>query len=156
MALAEATLADALESLTPTTNPLSALLILAAAYGGYMEESASNGVAMADSTAASTAMAGAMAFPVPSTPAQAGTALAAGVSAFWATMVGAPAAAYPGATVVTPPPGLAALAATLAATLAANVGNGLVDCAAALAAAIHAASAGGAATFPGPVVSPIA
>lgn len=77
----------------------------------------------------------------------------AGVSAFWATLA-APASAYfTGATAITPPPGLAGLAATLTSVFAANTA-GAVDKTTALnnvATAIHAANAGGIATFPTPV-----
>lgn len=155
MARLEATLASEIEALTPTTNAAGAVQTLADAYGVYMADAEANGVPIENVATGVAAMASAMSFPVPSTPAEAGTQLANGVSAFWAAMVAAPATFFPGATAITTPPALADLAPNLATVFAANVGRSLEGCAAALADAMDTASTGGTATFPGPVVAAI-
>lgn len=76
-----------------------------------------------------------------------------GVQAFWATMVASPPMYFSGATAITPPAGLVGLSATLTTVFASNT-SGMLPKATALsniATAIHAANAGGIATFPTPV-----
>lgn len=155
MARAEATLATELEALGPTSNAAAAVQTIGDSYGVYMGGATSNGVPLTGAAGGVSAMAAALAFPVPSTFGEAGAALAAGVSAFWDAMVAAPSTFFAGASVITPPAGLAALPGSLAAVLAANIGQSLESCAAAIAAAIHDASTGGTATFPGPTVAPV-
>ncbi len=152
MALSESTLADELENLTPTTDADAAVQTLADAYGDYMSDAVSNGIPILTVTAAVEAMADAMEFPLPGTASAAATAIAAGVSAFWAAMVSAPATYFTAATVITPPAGLSGLAAALQSVLVSNVGLSLADSAATMADPMHSASAAGTATFPGPVV----
>lgn len=156
MALLQVTLADELEALAPTTSAPAAVQTLADAYGAYMAGAVANGIPIVTTSAAVSAMAGAMTFPTSGTPAGAAAVLVGGVQAFWAAMVAAPATYFAGATVITPPAGLTGLAAALSAVFAANVGLSLEDSADAMAGAIHTASLGGTATFPGPLVTAIA
>ena len=156
MALTESTLASELEALVPTTDAAAAVQTLADAYAAYMDGASSDGVPIQNTATAATAMAGAMSFPTAGTASGAGTALSAGVQAFWAAMVAAPATYFPAATVITPPAALAALAAALTTVFGDNVGSTLEDSAAAMAGVIHTASLGGTATFPGPRVTAIA
>lgn len=93
-----------------------------------------------------------MSTTVSGTP-QAAIKIAAGLASFWSAMGGAATSFFSGATAITPPAGLAGLAATLQSTFDANKAGGLTKTAAlnAIATAIHAANAGGIATFPTPV-----
>lgn len=84
---------------------------------------------------------------------QAALKIAAGLSAFWAAMAGGATSFFSGATAITPPAGLATLATTLQTTFDNNKSSNATKTAAlqAIANDIHAANAGGIATFPTPV-----
>jgi hypothetical protein len=79
-------------------------------------------------------------------------AIQAGVLAFWTSLAGVAASAFPASTTVTPPAGVSALSGTLTAVFAANMAGSksAADSYDAIATAIHAASAGGQAVFPPP------
>lgn len=154
MALSESTLATEFEVLTPTADAAEAAQRLADAYGNYMSAATANGGAILTVTAAVSAMAGAMTFSSSGSAASAAAAISAGVSAFWGVLVAAPATHFAGATVITPPAGLAGLTAALTSMLSGG-DRTLEEGAAALASDVHAATAGGSATFPGPLVAPI-
>ncbi len=156
MALVEATLSTELQAVVPTLG--SGATALAQAYANYMAGATALTPILAPALpAAVTAMAGAMTFSAGASAAAGAAVLAAGVAAFWAAM-NAPAASYfASATLVTPPPALAGLAAALAPIMTANAASGvtLEDASDALAAALHTASLGGTATTPVAIVTPI-
>lgn len=79
-------------------------------------------------------------------------AIQAGVAAFWTSLAGVAATAFPASTTATPPAGVTALAAALTAVFLANTSGSLSaeDSYDAIAAAIHTASTGGIAVFPTP------
>lgn len=81
-------------------------------------------------------------------------ALVAGLTAFWAALASAPAAVFPAATLIVPPPTIGAAQAALDAVFAANVAAELsqADALNAVATAIYSnAFVGGTATFPLPI-----
>jgi hypothetical protein len=126
------------------------------AYRSYFAAAASNGVTAqaAGLVAAQSAMAAAMTGLKTSGAA----AVQAGIVAFWGALV--PTAVFPPSTIITPPAGLAGIAAQLALIFAANVAASADrdTSIGAIADALHTASSGGTATFPGspPIVAPIA
>lgn len=150
MALLEATLASELENLAPTDNASAAVQAMADAYGVYFADAVCNGIAIMSVTAPTAAMASAMAFPVPGSPAGAGAVYQSGVVAFWAVIVAAPATYFTAAIGITPPPTLETLGAAMASTFTGNVGLSLADSAAAMACDLHAATIGGLGVFGGP------
>jgi len=79
-------------------------------------------------------------------------AIQAGLVAWWGAMAAAPSAYFTGATVITPPTGIASIATGLATVFAANTtaALSLEDSADAIAGVMHTANALGTATFPGP------
>jgi hypothetical protein len=79
-----------------------------------------------------------------------------GITSFWTTIVGTPAAIFAASVLITPPPTLAAIAAALVPVFAANVALAKTPALNAIAAVLHASGGiGGTATFPGPVVAVI-
>lgn len=155
MPLLESTLASALEALVPTTDAAAAVQTLADAYRVYMAAATSNGLPLLGTGVAASEMAQAMTFPADGTAASAAGVLADGVQTFWSQVARVPSSSFAGATLITPPTGLAGLAVALTTVFETSVGSSLEESAAALAAALHTASAGGTATFPGPVVTAI-
>ncbi len=158
MALLESKLATELEVLTPTTDAAQAVLDLADAYGNYFADAESNSITILTVSAAVTAMSGAMSFPLPGSAAAGAASISAGVAAFWAVLVAAPAAHFTGATLIVIPTGLAGLTAALTSAIPTTVGLTTAQGAAIMAADMHAASIGpvaGNATFPGPAVHDI-
>ena len=156
MALSDTYLSTLLESLTTDTTALEAAEKLAEAYASYMIGAAAGAFPLLATVAPKAAMSGAMVFPTVGTAASAGASIQAGVVAFWAAMVAAPATYFAAATVIAPPAGLTTLGTALSAVFTSNIGSSLELSADAMAAAIHAASAGGTATFPPSTVTPIA
>ena len=145
MTLSSSTLADALESLTPTALESQVITRLVAAFSDYFGEATVSGAPVTGSLsgpefAMATALIGVTAFN------QGATKLAAGVTAYWGAVVPASTWVVPGSVLgaLTPPPGLPGLAATLAATFASNTSTGvtLEQAAANVAANIHTASTG--------------
>lgn len=85
-------------------------------------------------------------------------AMQSGLTAFWGVVAASFAVVFPTALLVTPPPGLAAVAAALAVVFASNTASAATREAALLAIAgtLHGtAGLGGTVTLPGPVVVPI-
>ena len=155
MAILEATLATELENLVPTATAPEAVQAMADAYGVYMSDAVCNGITILSVSALVTAMAGAMSFPNTGSAADAGAAFQAGVVAFWAAMVAAPATYFTAAIGITVPPNLSTLGTALASTFGSNLTKSLEDSAAAMAADIHTVSLGGFGVFTGPVSFPI-
>lgn len=159
MALSLVTLTDELKvGLAPgAENPPQEI---SAAFGRYFGDSIANGIPVTKesvTTLAVPAMTAAMAFLPGGTPADGAAVFVAGFTAFWGAMSAAPPSFFTGATVITPPPGLATLAAAIVSAFALNLlATELAVAAANLAAVFHpSAGLGGTATFPGPVVAPI-
>ena len=125
----------------------------ALAYANFFYEAESNGVPVS---------AGSLAIPQASMESAmtglstaGAAAIQSGITAFWAALL--PALVFPGATVITPPPGLGGIAALLTSTFAANTSAKADKDAAmdAIATDLFNSSLGGTATFPGPVVAPV-
>lgn len=150
MALLQSKLDTELQNLVPTLDATAAKTTLAQAFGDYMKDGTANAVPVIATFVDATcvpAMAAAMSFPVPGTASGAASTLTAGIVAFWAAAVAAPASFIAGATVITPPP-YTGLSAALAATFTSNVGKTLAQAAAALAADIDPLTvSAGSATF---------
>lgn len=144
-----------LQNLTPTGTEAAAASTLATGWDTYFADSASNGVPYSGAPGPKSAMQSALSGMSAS---GAGAAkIQAAVTAYWTAIVGAPAVAFPGATLVTPPATLSTIAAALAPVFASNVSGGVSLSTAAqnVANALHPLNLGGTATFPGPVVAPI-
>ncbi len=152
MVLLANTLASGLESLEATDNVAIAINRLATAFTDYMAESSVLGILAVPavlSGAPKTAMTGAMSGL--NTPNGAAGAIAAGVSAFWAAMLGLEVAIWimVPPTIIVPstlivPPGLGTLTTVIQAAFDANVASELAlpAAAASIAAAIHGANIG--------------
>ena len=163
MALLPTTLSSfmevALDPLAPVDSDITSTVPeerIAQAFGAYFKTATPPPVATAVDGTAVPAMAAAMSFVTPGTPQSGALIFAAGYAAFWASMAASPAAFYPGATIITPPPGLATLADALAVPFAAN-NNPAVTLAIAsvnLSAVIHP-SAGLGGTFTIPPSAPV-
>lgn len=92
-------------------------------------------------------------------------AIQAGITAFWGALVTVPAIYFPAATLITPPPTLATIAADLLLVMPVNVAESAsTDTAMGRIASghppvimlgLHTLNLGGTATFPGPIVAPI-
>jgi hypothetical protein len=155
MTLLAATLATELKKLTLYSEEPLAIAAWAEAFGKYFEGAQSNLVPIVPLAleAAVTAFLGAGT----GMATDAATALTAAITAFWGAIV--PATAWPTTTVITPPPGLAALTNTLKGVFLSNTNSSLSkDVSMTLIAnAIHAAQAGGTAAWPLPTpgVQPI-
>lgn len=157
MARTAATLETELNNLALYSAEGPAITAWADAFGVYFADAttATAGAILAPGVAtAKTAMAGAMT-GLSTTGA---VAIAAGITAFWATGAAAPVTWWAGCTLIVPPVApLAALVAALGVTFALNIAEEASKAVsmARIAANIHTACTGGAATFPGPVVDPI-
>lgn len=155
MSLSEATLSTQLQTLGNPATEAEAIERLAEAYGTYMEDAE----ALTQITAfpivfgkanMETAMVGL------NVTGNAATALAAGLTAFWATVVTSGPLAFASASAISP--AAVSIAPAIQAVFDANkaLNRNLVDSADALASVIHAASiSGGTVTTPGPIVTPI-
>jgi len=154
MALAAATLADALDVYAPTLDAAVAAQNFAAAYATYMSEA--DGIVGDALSASESAMASAMAFDA--STANGSAQLQAGLVAFWSGMVSAVATLFPGHTVLTPAPGIASVSASLAPVLVTNTDNAISKASALsnLANAIHTASQGGTKAAPPAAATAIA
>ena len=155
------TLATELQNCLPVDNEADAIDNFASAFETYFYDAACAGLSVASDSLdgpigdMKTAMTGYSVAAVAS--------MVAGLNAFWSSVgdnVAVIWAKVPPFASVTPPPGLATLAAALTATGAANVANkaSLEDATAAIAANIHAATLGATATdstTPTPLTFPI-
>ncbi|OGO08149.1 MAG: hypothetical protein A2Y61_00245 [Chloroflexi bacterium RBG_13_60_13] len=155
MALNQTTLADELVALDLYDNEPGAIQAWADAFAAFWEgDGVTNGaqsnafyVSPAATPAAKAAMIGAM----PGLAVSGAAALQAGIAAFWGALV--PPTAWPSTTVITPPPGVANLAAALQTTFDANRdgASSEEDSMSAIAATLYAASLGGTATWSQPL-----
>jgi len=154
MPLSASTLASELEALEPTTNAVLAAQRTAQAYANYFSNA--TGVIPGGIPSAQFAMASAIGYLYD--PPNGAAQIQAGITAFWSVISTSPAAFFAGATIVTPPPTLGAIAAALSSTFPVNraAGLSLADAMQAVAAVIHPNSLGGTYTTPGPTVTPIA
>jgi len=120
------------------------------AYRLYFESAAAGAVPVVPS--ALTAPENAMKEALSGLSVTGGVAIQAGVLAFWTSLAGVAATAFPGSTSVTPPAGLSGLSAMLTSVFSVNVASSssASDSYQAIATAIHSASAGGQAIFPPP------
>lgn len=155
MTMSATTLKNELVNMGLFTDEPSAIAGWAAAFRKYFEDAVAGAVPVTKPALATpeAAMVGAMA----GLSTAGAAAITAGITAFWTSLAASPAAYFTGATVITPPPGLAGLTALLTATFATNTSTSASASAAytAIAANIHTSNAGGSATLPGPVVTPI-
>lgn len=149
------TLKDELLAMGLFDNEPEAIQGWAAAFRTYFEDAVAGAVPVETSAldAPESAMAGAMT----GLSTSGASAIQAGVIAFWAALVAAPAVYFVGATLITPPLGLSGLAAALTTVFANNTATkaSASTAYAAISGANNAANTGGTATFPGPVVEPI-
>lgn len=156
MTLSQSQLSTEIQAMVPTAG--AAETTLAQAFGDYFKGAIAGAVTVIGSAIDSTAvpaMAGAMSFAEGATPLEGAGEIKAGIDAFWAAMVAAPASFFAAATLITPPAVYGTLPASLAATFIANTGASasLADSADDMAADIHPLTDGtGTATFPGPTV----
>lgn len=156
MALSQATLSAELQAIDPSLDDDPTPL--AQAYANYMKAAvAATPIVQASLVNAVIAMAGAMTFDLDATYAEGAAVVKAGLVAFWGAMNSPASIYFTGATLVTPPAGLSTIDGALAAAFEDNTADGttLEDACDALASVIHAASAGGTVTTPGPTVTPI-
>lgn len=148
MALSSATLATQLDSQVGNVGTeAAARTAWAQAWRNYFAGASSNSVPIA-AAALNTAQT-ALASGLTGMSTSGGSAIQAGLIAWWGALV--PAIAFPPATVITPPAGLSGVAAALVAVFAANNAPGVTKTQAltALATSLHAhAGIGGTATFP--------
>jgi len=131
---------------------------LALAWTNYFYNATSNGVPVTPGSLAGAQAAMDAALTGMSATGAGAAALQSGITAFWTTIVGTPAAIFVAATLITPPPTLAGIAAAVQPVFASNTMPGVTKTQAlnAIATVLHAnGRIGGTATFPGPVVAPI-
>lgn len=154
MAMSQATLSSGLQGLTPTMSEAEAAANLADAWDTYFSAAAA-GVPYAGLPAAKSAFQAALTGM--SSPGAGATALQTAVTAYWTALVTAPAAAFSGCILITPPPAIGTIAAALAPVFAANVAANAstADACDAIASVLHPINLGGTATFPPAVVQPI-
>jgi len=154
MPMSSATLSTQLQTLAPTGDEVTAVTRLAQAWQTYFSDAAAGAVPFVSTVPAAKA---AMAAALVGMSVTGAVAIQAGVAAFWGALAASPTLYFPTATVVTPPPNLATIAAVLVPVFLANtVGSlSLQDACDAIAAVLHVANIGGSATLPGPVVTPI-
>jgi len=138
---------------------LSSSTAIADAFGNYFRKSSLAGVnpVPAQVLLARDEMAAALVLPNDSTPAQAAGVIAASLGVFWVTLAAAASTVWPAATVITPPPGIAALSDSLISVLQDNASQDvtLSQAADALAAVIHPAAGTGGTALIGGVATPI-
>lgn len=152
MTLTASTLQSALLSLPNTAEEATACSGIAEAFKDYFAEAQANGAPVAAAALSAPQEAMATALSGMGGAGQGAVKFAAAISTFWASLV--PATAWPGATAVTPPPGLSGLAAALSAVFASNVSGkkSKADSLEAVANAIHGCMAtGGIAVFAPPI-----
>jgi len=149
MTLSANTLATELKALSLYDTEAAAITAWAGAFGTYFQGAQSNAVVIVSGSiaVAETAMIGA----ATGLATGAGTALQAGITAFWGALV--PAIAWPTTTVITPPGLLAGMGAALDAVFASNMAGALDKntCMTNIANIIHANVQGGTATWPLPI-----
>jgi hypothetical protein len=156
MAMSQSILAAELDVEIQNTETLAeAINAWAAAWKTYFTDAESNSVPIL-TPILDTAEA-AMAVAMPSLGVDAGAALTSGVTAWWATLVASPPLTFTACTAITPPAGLAGIAAALTPVFISNRDGELskADALNAIASALHPLNLGGTATFPGPIVAPI-
>lgn len=152
MALSASTLKSQIEAMANTAEEVTACANWASGFNEYFKGAGCNGapVAPAALVAAKAAMQGALVGM--SGPGQGSVKLQAAIIAYWGALI--PAVAWPPATVITPPPGLAGLAPALVAAFLSNTTGkkSKADSAQAIATAIHAIMiVGGLGVFPPPI-----
>lgn len=157
MPLSPTTLASELDaSVQNTTSEAAARDAWASAWTAYFYGALAGGVPVAPGSLAGAELA--MSSSMAGLSTAGGVAMQNGLTAFWGAVVVSAPAVFPTALLVTPPPGLAAVAAALAAVFSANTATAAPREAALLAIAgtLHGtAGLGGTATLPGPTVVPI-
>ena len=153
MAMSSGTLSTQLQNLAPAGDEPTAIGHLADAWHTYFSSAQAGAVPYAPSSVPRDAMAGAMT----GLSTTGSVAIQAGVTAYWVAVAAGGPVFFPTATLVTPAPGLAGIAAALVPVFLANT-LGSLDLASscsAIATVLHPLNLGGTATLPGPVVTPI-
>jgi hypothetical protein len=129
------------------------------AWSKYFEDAETNGIPVEVTALLSAESAMRSALVGMSQFGQGAAKIQAGIIAWWGAIAAAPITFFPGAILVTPPPGLGGIAAALAVVFASNIAGSVSkeDAYSAIAGALHPLNLGGTATFPGapPPVFPI-
>lgn len=154
MSLSSATLATQLGAMAVFSTEAAARTAWAAAFRAYFAQAVTSTAVPVIAGALGTPEA-AMAAGLSGLSVTGAVSIRTGLLAFWTSLAASPSSYFAAATLITPPAGLAAL--DLTATFASNQSGALSKAASmnALAGVIHAANAGGQATFPGPITGTI-
>lgn len=145
-------LADGLKSMTPTDSEQSAIDALAAAWENYFYQAMAGPIPATPGSLAGATSAMKSSLIGMSQTGQGAAKITAGIVSFWGQVAAMATSIFPGATSATPPPSLAAIAASVSAAFAANVAAkaNLDASAIAVAGAVHPNNLGGIAIFPPP------